>query len=1117
MKKYFLITILGLLLAGTASAGFWSDFFRTEPVKPILSGTTLAVPYGGTGASTFTSGQCLIGNGTGAITTAACGSASSGGALGWSYSAESTLLTRSTTTEQTLIGGSATTSSAIFEVIGTSEMDNVNMRQASSTFLYISDSLTIGAYQFPNTDGNASDVLTTDGSGVLSWNAQSGSGGGAAWEYNAAADAMVTTSTKGIMLTASSSITTLKVDDLRATSSLDYWLTIQDTGDLTEGTNLYYTDNRVRDYINASTTIQTHFNYADTAYGWGDHSIAGYYAAADFATDWASTYNATSTLNGFSPSDYLPLTGGTLTGGATTTNFAITGLGGGGGDLKIAADGSFYEGTDASGTGLQSWQATTTAGFLANTLTPTSTAASLVWNGNATTTGDFIMSKNAAASGNYCLQIDDLGKVTNTGAACGEGSSGTLQHKEFEATAGQTVFDLAFTYTKGDDSLVVFVNGLRMRITDDYAETDSDTITFVSGRNLGDKVTVNVFGGAGTGLTNLNSETLGSIGDVSTTTLAYGSQLIWDTSNWVSSSTMPYLEVEWDKLYNATSTLSGFTNNQTNWNTAYGWGDHASGGYYVTANDSYVLNTTDTMTGGLTMNSATTTDTMYISSLGTAAGTFLAADATGKVIATTTPSVGSVDESANYAWTGNHTFTNASTTGFAITDLGTAAGSFLAVNANGTVIATTTPTGGSGVALGDSPSWTGQHDWKYAGVPVNFQNTTDAISNQVAIFSAGNRATPADNDQGYLSFYGDDDLGNQVEFSRILWEMDDVVNTSKDSTLRFYTMSGNSLYQTLYLDYSNGSNFYVASGKKLGVEGGLEISKYGYIEGNADKGIFISFKGSTLIKGKMAIDDADSVIGTGYPAGGLVVAPRWSEAASGNHPLIAGIAIKPTIIDVGAATVSDTASLYIEGSAASTTVSGVNYGLWVDNTNGETVSRIDGKLMIGATTTAPFELTVQGSALADDWFTYSPMSDKLNASAEIKKIKCEKGTSKDGWCDIDHASLPAGVRVQKDYKKTEIIGYEHRIDDVWDEELQATTTVEWDKAITEEQTITGDYMSMTKMMAVLVQSNQELIARVEVLEAVKVGGIDNNLEARITELENKINWFEKFINWIQKL
>ena len=59
--------------------------------------------------------------------------------------------------------------------------------------------------------------------------------------------------------------------------------------------------------------------------------------------------------------------------GATTTNFAITSLGGGGGDLKVAADGSIYEGTDANDGGganfawdVNAWgnSTTTTIGLL---------------------------------------------------------------------------------------------------------------------------------------------------------------------------------------------------------------------------------------------------------------------------------------------------------------------------------------------------------------------------------------------------------------------------------------------------------------------------------------------------------------------------------------------------------------------------------------------------------------------------------------------------------------------------------------------------------------------------------------------------------------------------------
>ncbi|MCG2809539.1 MAG: hypothetical protein L6275_04350, partial [Candidatus Portnoybacteria bacterium] len=102
------------------------------------------------------SNQILKTDADGIISWQADGGAA-GGAVGWSYDADSTLLTRSTTTDQTLIGGLATTSAtAIFEVIGLSELDDVNMAGASSTSLYIDGDLTISG------NNDYSDLLYAD-------------------------------------------------------------------------------------------------------------------------------------------------------------------------------------------------------------------------------------------------------------------------------------------------------------------------------------------------------------------------------------------------------------------------------------------------------------------------------------------------------------------------------------------------------------------------------------------------------------------------------------------------------------------------------------------------------------------------------------------------------------------------------------------------------------------------------------------------------------------------------------------------------------------------------------------------------------------------------------------
>ena len=90
----------------------------------------------------------------------------------------------------------------------------------------------------------------------------------------------------------------------------------------------------------------------------------------------------------------------------------------------------------------------------------------------------------------------------------------------------------------------------------------------------------------------------------------------------------------------------------------------------------------------------------------------------------------------------------------------------------------------------------------------------------------------------------------------------------------------------------------------------------------------------------------------------LIASRVVTEYTSGNHPLISQMVIKPFIPVAGDATVSDTASLYIEGAATSTVVSGENYSLWVDNIGGGGKNRIDGETYfmdgnIGIATTSP--------------------------------------------------------------------------------------------------------------------------------------------------------------------
>ena len=73
-----------------------------------------------------------------------------------------------------------------------------------------------------------------------------------------------------------------------------------------------------------------------------------------------------------------------------------------------------------------------------------------------------------------------------------------------------------------------------------------------------------------------------------------------------------------------------------------------------------------------------------------------------------------------------------------------------------------------------------------------FSNITDAVANQVAVFSGAN-ATRADNDEIYLSFKLADSAGNLDEFARMTVVATDVTSGSEDGQFEFDVLQGGSL------------------------------------------------------------------------------------------------------------------------------------------------------------------------------------------------------------------------------------------------------------------------------------------------------------------------------------
>ena len=254
------------------------------------------------------------------------------------------------------------------------------------------------------------------------------------------------------------------------------------------------------------------------------------------------------------------------------------------------------------------------------------------------------------------------------------------------------------------------------------------------------------------------------------------------------------------------------------------------------------------------------------------------------------------------------------------------------------------------------------------GVALDIQNTTDAASNQVAIFRANDRATAAANDQGYLSFYADDNTGTSVEFSRILWEMDDVTSSSKDTTMRFYNQIANTLTDVFSIAGANVSIRGTLS-TGVGATGTLSVSNGGLLAKQwADIGFLngansagsggVALGGSSSSDFRLGVGGVSTVtLDANYSAASAIIRTVWTEASSGTHPLIAGLALTTPDITGGTATVTNTATLYIEG-AASATVSGVNYAFWSD----AGVNRFDGNTGFGGTANAAYPVDITGNA-----------------------------------------------------------------------------------------------------------------------------------------------------------
>lgn len=82
----------------------------------------------------------------------------------------------------------------------------------------------------------------------------------------------------------------------------------------------------------------------------------------------------------------------------------------------------------------------------------------------------------------------------------------------------------------------------------------------------------------------------------------------------------------------------------------------------------------------------------------------------------------------------------------------------------------------------------------------SFENTTDAVSNQVMQIQGNERATALDNDEAYMSLMLDDDAGTSVEMGRLTWVATDVTAASPDARLEIDVIDGGILRRIMRFD-----------------------------------------------------------------------------------------------------------------------------------------------------------------------------------------------------------------------------------------------------------------------------------------------------------------------------
>lgn len=109
-----------------------------------------------------------------------------------------------------------------------------------------------------------------------------------------------------------------------------------------------------------------------------------------------------------------------------------------------------------------------------------------------TVRGSFVRVNEGSANGASFWELTTADPITigTTSLTFGRVSAFAVSLSAQVASAGQTLFNLGTTYAPSSQAIAVFVNGIRQRITSDYNETSSSSITFTYALLANDEVDI---------------------------------------------------------------------------------------------------------------------------------------------------------------------------------------------------------------------------------------------------------------------------------------------------------------------------------------------------------------------------------------------------------------------------------------------------------------------------------------------------------------------------------------------------------------------------------------------------------------------------------------------------